>query len=86
MGASAIPGIFLPFLIAYLANRFNKKNMTLLALSIMIPGLVAFSLSNSFSMLLAFRLISGMGAMGCGIRYGVYPYSRDSLRSTSRAG
>ncbi|HHV38629.1 MAG TPA: MFS transporter [Tepidimicrobium sp.] len=62
MGISAIPGIFLPFLIAHLANRFNKKTMILLALSTIILGLVAFSLADSFSMLLIFRLISGIGA------------------------
>lgn len=62
MGAYAIPGIFLSFLIAHLANRFNKKTMIIAALSIIIFGLVAFSLSKSFASLLIFRIISGIGA------------------------
>ena len=62
MGAYAIPGIFLPFFIAYLANRFDKKAIIIVALSTMILGLIAFSLSKSFVSLLAFRLVAGIGA------------------------
>ncbi|MFA5555454.1 MAG: MFS transporter [Phycisphaerae bacterium] len=62
MGAYAIPGIFIPFLIAFLASRYNKKSIILIALLIMIVGLVAFSMAGSFSTLLINRLIIGIGA------------------------
>ena len=62
MGAYAIPGIFLPFLVAYLANRVDLKKLIIIALIIMIVGLVAFSLVGSFSLLVLFRLIAGIGA------------------------
>lgn len=62
MGAYAIPGIFIPFLIAFLAIRYNKKSIILIALLIMIIGLVAFSMAGSFSTLLIYRLIAGIGA------------------------
>ena len=62
MGAYAIPGIFIPFLIALLANRFNKKTIIHIALLIMIVGLVAFSMAGSFPTLLTYRLITGIGA------------------------
>ena len=48
MGVYAIPGIFIPFLIAFLASRYNKKYIILIALLIMIIGLVAFSIAGSF--------------------------------------
>jgi predicted MFS family arabinose efflux permease len=62
MGAYAIPGIFLPFLIAFLASRYNKKSIILIALLILILGLIAFSTSGSFSTLLTYRLVTGIGA------------------------
>lgn len=62
MGAYAIPGIFLPFLIAFLASRYKKKSIILIALLILIIGLIAFSISGSFSTLLTFRLVTGIGA------------------------
>lgn len=62
MGVYAIPGIFIPFLIAFLASRYNKKYIILIALLIMIIGLVAFSIAGSFSTLLIYRLIAGIGA------------------------
>ena len=62
MGAYAIPGIFLPFLIAFLASRYNKKSIILIALLILIFGLIAFSRSESFSALLTSRLVTGIGA------------------------
>ena len=62
MGAYAIPGIFLPFLIAFLASRYNKKSIILIALLILILGLIAFSTSRSFSTLLTYRLVTGIGA------------------------
>lgn len=45
MGAYAIPGIFIPFLIAFLASRYNKKSIILIALLVLIVGLVAFSMA-----------------------------------------
>lgn len=62
MGAYAIPGVFLPFLTAYLANQFNKKSIILISLFTMITGLVGFSISKSFALLLVFRLMAGVGA------------------------
>lgn len=62
MGAYAIPGIFIPFLIAFLASRFNKKSIILISLLISIIGLIAFSMAESFSTLLIYRLIAGIGA------------------------
>lgn len=62
MGAYAIPGIFIPFLIAFLASKYNKKSIIHIALLIMIIGLIAFSMAGSFSTLLVYRLIAGIGA------------------------
>lgn len=62
MGAYAIPGIFLPFLIAFLANRYSKKSIILISLSIVILGLIAFSMSESFLLLLTSRLVVGIGS------------------------
>lgn len=62
MGAYAIPGIFLPFLIAFLASRYKKKSIIIISLLIMIIGLIAFSMSGSFSTLLTYRLLTGIGA------------------------
>ena len=62
MGAYAIPGIFLPFLIAFLASRYNKKSIILISLLILIFGLITFSISGSFSTLLISRLVTGIGA------------------------
>ena len=62
MGAYAIPGIFLPFFIAFLASKYNKKSVIMAALLILIGGLITFSRSGSFSTLLVTRLIAGTGA------------------------
>lgn len=62
MGAYAIPGIFLPFAVAFLAKRFDIKKLIIVALIIMIAGLVAFSFAGSFSLLVLFRLVVGIGA------------------------
>ena len=62
MGIYAIPGVFLPLFIAFLANKYNKKSMIIVSLIILIAGLVSFSLSGSFSTLLISRLASGIGA------------------------
>ncbi|WP_238442376.1 CynX/NimT family MFS transporter [Desulfofalx alkaliphila] len=62
MGAYAIPGIFLPFLVAYLAIRFDIKKLIIVALLIMIGGLTAFSFVGSFPLFILFRLMAGVGA------------------------
>lgn len=62
MGAYAIPGIFLPFFIAYFANRFDMKILIMAALLIMIVGVITFSLAGSFLFLLFYRVIAGVGA------------------------
>lgn len=62
MGAYAIPGIFLPFLIAVLIQRYNQKNIILYALLLIMAGVIAFSLSGTFLSLLLARLVAGVGA------------------------
>lgn len=62
MGAYAIPGILLSFLIAYSVKKINPKNMIMAALVIMILGLIAFSLSESYLSLLLWRIVIGTGA------------------------
>lgn len=62
MGAYAIPGIFLPFGVAYLANRYDIKNLIIGALLLMIVGLIAFSFAGSFTHFMVFRLLAGIGA------------------------
>lgn len=62
MGAYAIPGIFLPFIVAYLASRFDMKKLLIAALAIMMAGLIAFSTAGSFSLLVVYRLVAGIGA------------------------
>ena len=62
MGAYAIPGIFLPFIVAYLAKRFDIKKLIIIALIVMIVGLVCFTFAASFSLLILFRLLAGIGA------------------------
>lgn len=62
MGAYAIPGIFIPFLIAFLASKYNKKSIIHIALLVLIVGLVAFSMAQTFSTLLLYRLLTGIGA------------------------
>lgn len=61
MGVYALPGIFLPFLVAFLAQRFDLKKLLLLALAIMIIGLIGFSWSKTFSLLILYRLLAGVG-------------------------
>lgn len=62
MGVYAIPGIFLPFAVAFLSNRFDIKKLIIIALIVMIAGLVAFSFAGSFSFLVLYRLVVGIGA------------------------
>lgn len=62
MGAYAIPGIVLPFLVAYLASKYREKSIIIIALLTLIAGLLAFSISKSFLTLLTYRLIAGIGA------------------------
>lgn len=62
MGIYAILGVFLPLVVAYLSDKYDNKYLILFSLIILILGLVAFSMSNSFQGLLIFRLISGIGA------------------------
>ncbi|HZK18777.1 MAG TPA: MFS transporter [Clostridia bacterium] len=62
MGAYAIPGIFLPFLIAYFVQRFDKKSIILISVSLVMLGLIAFFFSQTFMSLLLSRLLAGIGA------------------------
>lgn len=62
MGVYAIPGIFLPFIISALSNRISLKKLLSFALIIIIAGLISFSFSTSFLMLLISRITMGIGA------------------------
>lgn len=62
MSAYSILGIFIPFFVAFFANKVDLKKMLILALMAVVIGLVGFSLSSSYILLLAFRLVSGAGA------------------------
>lgn len=62
MGAYAIPGVLISFLIAYWVKKVSPKKMIISGLIIMIIGLIAFSLSGSFISLLMWRLVIGTGA------------------------
>lgn len=62
MGVYAIPGIFLPFLVAYLAKKLDIKKMILSALIIIIIGLLSFAYSATYLLLLLSRMITGIGA------------------------
>lgn len=62
MGAYAIPGIILPIVVAFLANKLNKKLIINIALVVMIIGLIGFSWSKSFPILLSFRVMAGIGS------------------------
>ena len=62
MSSYSILGIFFPFLVAIFLDRLDLKKMVLFALSLVILGLVGFSLSSSYMVLLVFRLLSGAGA------------------------
>lgn len=56
MSSYSILGIFFPFLVAIFLDRLDLKKMVLFALSLVILGLVGFSLSSSYMVLLVFRL------------------------------
>lgn len=61
MSAYSILGIFIPFIVAIFQNKFHIKKMLIFALIAVIMGLVGFSLSSSYSLLLICRLLSGSG-------------------------
>lgn len=62
MTAYSILGIFFPFLVAFFLDKIDLKKMLIAALSLVIIGLVGFSLSSSYPLLLINRLLSGTGA------------------------
>lgn len=62
MGVYAIPGIFLPFFIPVILKRFSIEKLIIFALAIMVLGQIAFSLANTFGLLLLFRLFVGTGS------------------------
>lgn len=62
MSSYSFLGIFFPFLVAVFIERLDLKKLLLLALSLVIIGLVGFSLSSSYMVLLLYRLLSGAGA------------------------
>lgn len=61
MSAYSVLGIFLPFVVAFFLAKLDLKKMLIVALSIVILGLVGFSLSSTYGLLLMFRFLSGAG-------------------------
>ncbi len=62
MGVYAIPGILISFLIAQMVKKINPKSVIIVGLLTMILGLIAFSLSKTYTSLLIWRLVIGTGA------------------------
>ena len=62
MSSYSVLGIFFPFLVAFFLNKLDHKKMLIGALGLVIIGLVGFSLSSSYNLLLMYRLVSGAGA------------------------
>lgn len=62
MSAYSILGIFIPFLVVLFINKIDLKRMLIIGLIAVIVGLLGFSLSSSYQLLLIYRLISGAGS------------------------
>lgn len=62
MSSYSILGIVFPFLVAFFLDKLDIKKMLMTALGLVIIGLIGFSLSSSYMLLLVFRLLSGAGA------------------------
>ena len=62
MSAYSVLGIFIPFLVAFFLDKLDLKKILMVALIVVITGLVGFSLSSSYPLLLIYRLLSGAGA------------------------
>lgn len=62
MSSYSAIGIFIPFLVALFLHKLDLKKTIIVALSIVIMGLVGFSLSNTYPLLLICRLLAGTGA------------------------
>lgn len=62
MSSYSIIGIFIPFLVGFFLHRLNIKKTIIAALSLVITGLIGFSLSSTYLLLLISRLLSGTGA------------------------
>lgn len=61
MSSYSILGIFIPFFVALLLRKFDLKRILIISLLAVIIGLIGFSLSPSYSLLLFNRLLSGAG-------------------------
>ncbi len=62
MSSYSVIGIFIPFLVASALHKLDLKKIIITALSIVIIGLLGFSLSSTYPLLLMCRLLAGTGA------------------------
>lgn len=62
MSSYSVIGIFIPFLVALFLHRLDLKKTIIVALGIVIMGLLGFSLSSTYPLLLLCRLLAGTGA------------------------
>lgn len=62
MSSYSVIGIFIPFLVAAALHRLDLKKTIITALSIVVLGLLGFSLSSTYPLLLMCRLLAGTGA------------------------
>lgn len=62
MSAYSILGIFIPFTVVFLITKVDIKKLLIISLTTVIIGLIGFSLSSSYLLLLFFRLVSGAGS------------------------
>lgn len=62
MSSYSILGIVFPFLVAFFLNKLDLKKMLIISLSLVIIGLIGFSLASSYKLLVIYRLLSGAGA------------------------
>lgn len=67
MGAYSVLGIFVPPFMSFFLNKYDIKKIIILSLTAIIVGLIGFSLSSSYTLLLANRLLSGVGAGVMGV-------------------
>lgn len=62
MSSYSVIGIFIPFIVGLFLHKLDIKKTIIAALSTVIVGLLGFSLSSSYSLLLLSRLVAGTGA------------------------
>lgn len=61
MAAFGLPGFVMPPVAAFLANRVDRKKLSLVGLSLMAGGALLFACAGSLSLLIAGRALTGIG-------------------------